>query len=194
MAPIRFPSLFADTRTTSTLAPGFAAASSNLEYQFGFDFLSIAENKYGQSVAGLLLPKSRGSGLVLLLPQFRDKESVIVDLLQTVLPEIRPKLFPDHEGERWVQRDEYEHSVVQDCRRRQVEIRRHAEAQVEAIEKEIEAERSRLGFMHGILTKQSSELVQDVRLALEFIGFRGVVNVDLEQGGGSQQAGRLANS
>jgi hypothetical protein len=46
------------------------------------------------------------------------------------------------------------------------------------LDQEIQAERSRLGFLHGILTKSGKALVVDVKHALEFIGFRQVINGD----------------
>jgi len=68
---------------------------------------SIAENKYGASVAGVLFP-ANSKGFVLILPQVRDKPNFLSALLREVLPEITPNLFPHVEGARWVQRPEYE--------------------------------------------------------------------------------------
>jgi hypothetical protein len=62
-------------------------------------FFPLATSKFGGTVAGVLLPREKGEGFVLILPQLEDKEGAVVDLIQTVLPEILPRLFPDHEGE-----------------------------------------------------------------------------------------------
>jgi len=107
-----------------------------------------------------------------------NKEDAVIDLIQNVLPEILPRLFPYHEGGRWVHRAEYEHPEILEHKAAQSEVRQRANDEVLRIEQEIKAERERLSFLHGILTKSDNDLVKDVKKALEFIGFRQVVDVD----------------
>ncbi|MGO9110579.1 MAG: hypothetical protein ACLP9L_15255 [Thermoguttaceae bacterium] len=141
-------------------------------------FFPLATSKFGETVAGVLLPRKEGEGFVLVLPQLEDKEEVVLDLVQTVLPEILPRLFPDHEGGRWVHREEYEHPSILERKAAQLEVQRKANEEVARLDHEIEAERDRLGFLHGILTKSGKALMADVKCALEFIGFAQVVDVD----------------
>jgi hypothetical protein len=142
-------------------------------------FLPLACNKYGNPVAGILLPRNDIKGTVLILPQLQDKEAAVIDLIQNVLPEFSPKLFPDHEGGRWIHRDEYEHPLVLERKAAQVEVERKAKEEVARLQLEIEAEHERYGFLHGLLTKSGENLVADVQHALKFIGFQKVVDVDV---------------
>jgi hypothetical protein len=116
-------------------------------------FFPLATNKFGETVAGIIVPKEKPKGWVLILPQLEDKTNAVLDLIQTVLPEVIPQLFPEHEGGRWVHRDEYEHSSVLERKTAQLEIQRKANEDIAKLDKEIEVERERLGFLHGILTK-----------------------------------------
>lgn len=141
-------------------------------------FFPLATSKFGDTVAGGLLPREKGEGIVLILPQLEDKEAAVLDLIQTALPEILPRLFPDHEGGRWVHRDEYEHPSILERKVAQLEVQRKANEEVARLDREIDAERDRCGFLHGLLTKSGKALVTDVKRALEFVGFQKVVDVD----------------
>jgi hypothetical protein len=145
----------------------------------GLIFVPLATSKFGETVAAVLVPRKQGGGgFVLILPQLHDKEGAVLDLIQNLLPEVRPNLFPDHEGGRWVHGEEYEHPSILERKALQMDVRRKADEEISRLDDEIEAERDRLGFLHGILTKSGDALVADVKHALEFMGCRQVVDVD----------------
>jgi hypothetical protein len=148
------------------------------EHGDGPIFFPLATNKFDETVAAVLAPRQNGGGFVLILPQLKNKVGAVLDLMQTVAPEICPRLFPDHEGGRWVHRDEYEHPAVLERKAAQLEIQRKANEEIARLDHDIDAERKWLGFIHGILTKSGNALVADVKRALEFIGFDKVVDVD----------------
>jgi hypothetical protein len=163
---------------TATLHPLFPLTGNGT----GPIFCPLATNKFGETVAGVLAPRKNREGLVLILPQLEDKGGAVLDLIQNVLPELLPRLFPDHEGGRWVHRDEYEHASVLERKAAQLEIQWKANEEIARLDKEIEAERERLSFLHGILTKSGDLLVTDVKRTLKFIGFQRVVDVDEVEG------------
>jgi hypothetical protein len=144
-------------------------------------FFPLVVSKFLVPVGGVFLFE-QSNGLVLLLPQVEQKAELAVDLLKTALPELSPHLFPHFEGKRWLERDEYEHQSVLELKTRQVQIQQAARDQIEQLDQEIEAERTRLGFLHGMLTKTGNELVSHVKGALQFIGFQQVKDVDAESG------------
>jgi hypothetical protein len=158
----------------ATLHPKFPLS----EDSNGPIFFPLATSKFNETVAGVIWPREKGQGFVLILPQLDDKERALVDLIQTVLPEISRQLFPDHEGGRWVHREEYDHPAILKHQAAQLEVQQKANEEIAGLDKEIEAERERLAFLHGILTKSGKPLVTDVKSALEFIDFDQVVNVD----------------
>ncbi|MBV8610222.1 MAG: hypothetical protein JO034_22525, partial [Singulisphaera sp.] len=141
-------------------------------------FRPLLVNKYGKVVGGVL---SHGGsrGAVLILPHIADKAAFLDELLHGVLPAAHPHLFPEHEGERWVHRPEYEHPVILDKLERRREIQRKADEEKATVDREIDVERGRLAFLHGLLTRTGDELVADVKSALEFVGFREVLDVDV---------------
>ncbi|WP_351060512.1 hypothetical protein, partial [Psychrobacter sp. TB20-MNA-CIBAN-0197] len=65
----------------------------------------MATNKYGSDVA---LAGQHGDGLIFIFPQISDKASFIADLVESVLPEYLPNLFPDIEKGKWTHLPEYE--------------------------------------------------------------------------------------
>ena len=70
-------------------------------------WVPILNNKYKRNVGGLIYQKD-SLGRILILPQTSKKVEVVVALLQGVLQDTSPHLFPDVEGARWVERPEYE--------------------------------------------------------------------------------------
>lgn len=144
----------------------------------GPSFFLLAENKFGDPVSCCLVPRNDGDGWVFVLPQLADKMAAAMEFIETILPGIVPKLFPEHEGSRWVQRDAYEHAAILKLKAEQLEVQRRADEQVSRLDAQISEERERLSFLHGLLTKSGEELVSDVRQALMFIGFSQVLEVD----------------
>lgn len=140
---------------------------------------SIAENKYGASIAGVLVP-ANSKGLVLILPQFQDKPSFLSALLREALPEIIPDLFPYVEGARWVQRPEYELPKILELKHQIEEVETDAKKRVTELEQNIETERNEASYQHALISATGRPLVLAVKKTLETLGFESVVDVDEE--------------
>ena len=138
---------------------------------------TLSSNKFERCVGGLLVPED-SKGRVLILPQISKDAETIVTLLREVLPDISPHLFPHIEGSRWVERAEYELDSVLKYKTDKVEVQLRAKRELEELDKQISEERDRLGFLHGIITKTGTDLVESVKSCLEFIGFEQVIDVD----------------
>jgi hypothetical protein len=152
----------------------------------GYQFLPLVESKYRECVGGIVTPK-KGNGLILILPQFADKTRAVSELIRTVLPELCPHLFPSFVGGRWVRAAEYEHPSILSRRAEQERIRERAESEVSGLEREIDAERERFGFLHTLLTGTGEDLVAAAKAALEYVGFANVVLVDEGEIEGNKQ-------
>lgn len=137
----------------------------------------ILSNKFEKCVGGLIVPED-SKGRVLILPQISKKPEAIVTLLREVLPDISPHLFPHIEGYRWVEREEYELDSVLKYKANKIEVQQRAKREFEELDKKIVEERDKLGFLHGIITKTGTDLVESVKSCLEFIGFKQVIDVD----------------
>ena len=151
-----------------------------------FDFFPFITNKFGETIGGIVLAKKK-RGRILILPQVKDKARAVHELVATILPELCRHLFPFFEGDRWVHSEEYEHISVLERKEAQRKVREEAEARIAALDKEIECESDRLGFLHGILTGTGETLVDDLREVLRFIGFKKVETPEEEEGVNKQE-------
>ena len=155
-----------DARYTATFNP-----KSGIEK----NWKPILSNKFEKCVGGLIVPED-SRGRVLILPQISKKPEAIVTLLREVLPDISPHLFPHID--RWVEKDEYELDSVLKYKAKKIEVQQRAKREFEELDKKIVEERDKLGFLHGIITKTGTDLVESVKACLEFIGFKQVIDVD----------------
>jgi hypothetical protein len=137
----------------------------------------ILSNKFEKCVGGLIVPED-SSGRVLILPQISKKPEAIVTLLREVLPDISPHLFPHIEGSQWVEKEEYELDSVLKYKAKKIEVQHRAKRELEELDKKIVEERDKLGFLHGIITKTGTDLVESVKSCLESIGFKQITDVD----------------
>jgi hypothetical protein len=136
---------------------------------------SLATNKYGDDVA---LVTEHGDGIVMIFPQLADKASFIDELLENVLPEIQPELFPNIEKGKWTHFPEYELREIIELEARKNLVISTAEAELNAIEQEITAYRSVNSWLHDLITGTGDDLVNAIKVALSELGFEHVIDVD----------------
>ena len=157
-----------DARYTATFNP-----TSGIEK----NWIPILSNKFKKCIGGLIVPEE-SKGRVLILPQISKKPNAIITLLREVLPDLLPHLFPHIEGYPWVERDAYELDSVLKYKAKKIEVQQRAKRELEELDKKILEERDKLGFLHGIITKTGTDLVESVKACLEFIGFKQITDVD----------------
>jgi hypothetical protein len=139
----------------------------------------FAKNKFGLPVGIVNYGEKRGA--VIVLPQISDKTDFLSRIFQEFLPELAPYLFPHVEQGRWTTRPEYEHPSVLTLLAEKKEIEAQARAKIQALEVQIEDERTRNVWQHDLLTGTDWRLVDAVKRALEELGFQKVIDVDEEQ-------------
>jgi hypothetical protein len=140
---------------------------------------TLATSKYGDPVAGMIVPgQETSAGVIFVLPQVDRRADLVVELVDRVLPMLTPRLFPHAEGSRWTRRPEYDLPRVRELRNEIVQIEEAARIRVRELEEQIEVERARYGFLHDLLTASGDDLVQAVIRALKTIGFQDVQDVD----------------
>ena len=156
-------------------------------------WITLATNKYGNPVAGVLAPSSskEGEGWVIVLPRLERPGELVRELLDEVLPVLSSRLFPHAEGTRWTRREEYELPRVLDLTTKIRELQSRAREETNSLEGEIEQERKRHGYLHDLLTASGDELVKAVIDALHTLGFKDVRDVDSLAGASAQQGGLL---
>lgn len=141
-------------------------------------WMTLLRNKFGDPVGGLILSDDFNGGGVLILPQINKNTDVIYTILTEVIAELSPHLFPNLEGAKWVQRDEYELEAIKKFKMDKIQVEKEAKKQLDMLDKKIDKEREEFEFLHGILTDSGDKLVEDVKKSLDFIGFKQVVDVD----------------
>jgi hypothetical protein len=82
---------------------------------------------------------------------------------------------------------DYEHPTVLERRAAQQRVREEAEAQITALDAEIETESGQFKFLHGILTGTGEALVDDLQQVVRFIGFEQVEIPEEELGASKQE-------
>lgn len=152
-------------------------------------WIPLLNSKFRDCVGGVIFSKD-SKGCILILPQISRKDQAIVALLSEVLPAISPHLFPHIEGAKWVERDEYELDSVLSHKKEKMEVEQRARRELEELDKKISEERDKFGFLHGMITRTGDDLVSDVKLCLEFIGFEKVIDIDEQIRNATEQEGQ----
>lgn len=75
-------------------------------------------------------------------------------------------------------REEYELYSVIKYKNEKINVQQKAKEHLEELDKKISIERDQYGFLHGLLTQTGQNLVESVKLALEFIGFQKIIDID----------------
>jgi len=140
---------------------------------------SLAKNKYGGDVAGVLVLDDP-SRFMLVLPKMPAVHQIVVELLEKWCALWSPALFPHIEGGRWVHRPEYEIPKVIEIQRQIKEVNRQTEEAVQKLEAEVKKTREENSDWYVLLRGTGGDLVQAVIRALHKAGFRRVVDVDKE--------------
>jgi hypothetical protein len=141
-------------------------------------WMPLAQTKFGDHVAGTIIPGSAPTGWVFIFPQLRDIPEFLRSFLVDHLPDLVPDLFPHARALSWVHEPSYELPGVNDLREDIERIVAAREAEVSTIEASIEVVRQRLGFLHELLRETDDALVRAVATSLRTLGFTNVIDVD----------------
>lgn len=141
-------------------------------------WIPFATNKFGKAIAGMSAHES--GGLLLVFPQVKDKSTFLTKLLTEVLPSLAPRLFPDFEGMKWVERTEYEIPKILALKSEIQHIREQATGKITELEEQIQFERTSSQYLHDLITETADKLVNAVSHTLRIIGFTNVVDMDTE--------------
>lgn len=159
-----------DARFEATMQPS---------WQLDGRWLTLAHNKFEEPVAALITPSpDTDEGFILLLPQITRPGALLVEILDSFLPSISPRLFPHVEGAKWVLRPEYELPRVVGLKANIEAVNREARKEIDQLEAAIQEERAANGYLHDLLRTTGTELVSAVETALRRLGFQQVENAD----------------
>ncbi len=104
----------------------------------------------------------------------------ISDLLDSVLPEISPHLFPDIQNSKWIHRADYELSQILELEKKKELATAEFKQKMSKIDKRIQDERNENSWRHELISETNDVLVKAVQRALRILGFLDIVDMDIE--------------
>ncbi len=141
-------------------------------------WIPLAENKYGEDVAGILIGEENSEGCIFFLPSMPNAYKYIVQLLEDYCSIINAQFFPDLQGNRWVHFPEYEIPRVLELEKEIENVKAESEQKVNCLQAKIEKIQEEKADWYTLLRGTGDELVQAVITSLKSLGFQQVVDVD----------------
>ncbi len=160
-----------------------ARFTCNIKWGYGKEWLPLAHNKFKDDVAGIIMPNDRRKGFVVILPQIKNISDFILNFVSNYLPTIKPEMFPDIEGGRWVERKEYEIPKILELKDEVENVKNMATQKVIDLNKQIDDERQKDDYLHDLVRETDAKLVSAVHKTFELLGFTKIVDVDKEKAG-----------
>lgn len=139
------------------------------------DFVPLLETNEGRIVS---FSQKRNGLTILLFPKIRDKDKFLGDLF-SYLPDMFPLVFPFSKKGSWLQGSEYFLPNHRELIQTSIEIEKEHQRRTSEIAQKIEENKEKFLFLHKMLVETGDNLVVNVIVFLEWIGFANVVNCDL---------------
>lgn len=114
----------------------------------------------------------------LVFPQIQNKGGFMVEIFDSFLPEINPKLFPYSTNFKWVENQDYWLPNHSDLLEKKSQIEAEYQIKLKNADKEISNNLDHFKFLHGLLTGTGDKLVKSVERFLKFLEFDEVINLD----------------
>lgn len=138
-------------------------------------FIPLIENADNEIIS--FIDFINGNYLIF-LPQLKNKEKLLIPLLDEILPDIFPSYFPYSTKFKWVNRKEYWLPNHKKMLEEKHKIQKKYENQLKKINNEIEENKLNYKFLHEIITQTDDNLVEAVKDFLEWLGFNKVKKMD----------------
>lgn len=109
-----------------------------------------------------------------MLPQIQDKKSLLERLFSDCLYKYYSELFPLQTKNSWLEKDDYELPEIVQLKREKEEELKQYEDVIKKKDKSIAELKEKHSFLYSLLTESGEELVKNVKLFLEWLGFADV--------------------
>lgn len=120
----------------------------------------------------------RNENFTFVFPHIRQKELFLSDLLEKVLPEITPEIFPFSTQFAWIEFPEYRLPNEVDFQIEMKLVQEEFKEKLASIQEKINLNRKEFGYLHDMLKLSGIELVKKAEEYLKYLGFDNVINVD----------------
>lgn len=118
------------------------------------------------------------NNVIIVLPNIKDKGSLLEELLTNQLPSMFPAIFPFNSEFNWLKEEAFLLPNENELNAKRDLIIKEYETKKLQIEKEIHDNHLKYEFLHCLLTGTDDELVKNVENYLRWLGFNKVINVD----------------
>jgi hypothetical protein len=139
------------------------------------NFLPLVEAQPGEVVSFLYLNEGN---LSFLFPHVDKKLDFLTELLERVLPEVRPTLFPFNTRFAWLSNPSYALPNQDSYNAEMAQLESEYEAKRVLLSEQMELNRQKYAFLHDLLKQTGDALVKTVEYFLRWLGFEKVENVD----------------
>lgn len=142
------------------------------------NWISLMENKFSGPVGSVITPNKFREGYVFIFPDIGDKASFLSELIDQVLPEIVPRLYPEREKFNWIIRPEYELPAIKTLNQQIIEIREKTDKEITELEQLIRKEKEKNAYLFHLITESGNVLVESVIETFKILGFTKIIDVD----------------
>ncbi|PSU48273.1 hypothetical protein C9J12_11665 [Photobacterium frigidiphilum] len=138
-------------------------------------FIPLLENDQGEVVSYF---HTYNEGSVFVFPDFENKESFTSELLNSVLPDMFPDLFPYHGQFGWLSNGEYLLPGEEGLLQKKAELEFEFENNLQSIKESIDNTRVEYNFLHDLISQSGDELVKAIQKYMIWLGFESVIDMD----------------
>lgn len=140
------------------------------------NYIPLILNQDSEVISYIGYDKARGYEL--LLPVCREKEKLISELFEKVLPNILPEIFPESKGFNWLNNEEFQPKEILVYKEKKQRLKDIYEKQLSEIEEQEKHIYEKYRFLNNLLTETGQVLVEAVKEYLEWLGYKDVRVID----------------
>ncbi|WP_411330895.1 hypothetical protein [Desulfovibrio desulfuricans] len=139
------------------------------------DFKELAFNEAGDIVS---YAHFVNDSIVFIFPNVDNKDNFIYELMNSILPEIKSELFPNHGMFGWLENGNYLLPNEIEIINERMNIDNEYEKAVFENTQRLNSNRETYKFLHDMISETGEKLVTSVKKYLEWLGFESVIDMD----------------
>ena len=141
----------------------------------------LLENIYGNLIGYIqLFEDNNVNNMLIVLPQCTNKDLLLKNIFENVLPYFYPEMFKDFVKDTWINKEEYLLPEIKEILDEKNRIQEEYQIKIEEIEKKLDEEKEKNQFLYNIISSSGTgkKLVDNVIKCLEFLGYPKVEDYD----------------
>jgi hypothetical protein len=120
-----------------------------------------------------------GLAKIIALPQINGcKKVFVLDLIDNILPDLFPEIFPYSEQFSWIKSETYFLPNQSDFLQGKTQLKTAYDMAIAEIDIKIEDNQSEYQFLHNLITETNDSLAKSIELFFKWLGFENIINMD----------------